>query len=70
MEVLAAANARRDAGESVLNLCAGEPSTGASDVVRRRAIELLESGTSGTPRPWASRRSARPLPGTTSGRTA
>jgi aspartate/methionine/tyrosine aminotransferase len=44
MEVLAAANARRDAGESVLNLCAGEPSTGASDVVRRRAIELLESG--------------------------
>ncbi|TGJ94669.1 aspartate aminotransferase, partial [Actinotalea fermentans ATCC 43279 = JCM 9966 = DSM 3133] len=44
MEVLAAANARRDAGESVLNLCAGEPATGASDVVRRRAIELLESG--------------------------
>ncbi|MHA7134443.1 aminotransferase class I/II-fold pyridoxal phosphate-dependent enzyme [Oerskovia turbata] len=44
MEVLAAANARRDAGESVLNLCAGEPSTGASDVVRRRAIELLQSG--------------------------
>ncbi len=44
MEVLAAANARRDAGESVLNLCAGEPATGASDVVRRRAIDLLESG--------------------------
>ncbi|MBD7951831.1 MULTISPECIES: aminotransferase class I/II-fold pyridoxal phosphate-dependent enzyme [Oerskovia] len=44
MEVLAAANARRDAGESVLNLCAGEPATGASDVVRRRAIELLEAG--------------------------
>ena len=44
MEVLAAANARRDAGESVLNLCAGEPATGASDVVRRRAVELLQSG--------------------------
>ena len=44
MEVLAAANARRAAGESVLNLCAGEPSTGASDVVRRRAIDLLTSG--------------------------
>lgn len=44
MEVLAEANRLRDAGASVLNLCAGEPSTGASDVVRRRAIELLESG--------------------------
>ncbi|MCB7135725.1 pyridoxal phosphate-dependent aminotransferase [Cellulosimicrobium marinum] len=44
MEVLAEANRLRDAGASVLNLCAGEPATGASDVVRRRAIELLESG--------------------------
>lgn len=44
MEVLAAANARRAAGESVLNLCAGEPSTGASEVVRRRAVDLLQSG--------------------------
>ncbi|GCE77603.1 pyridoxal phosphate-dependent aminotransferase [Cellulomonas biazotea] len=44
MEILAAANARRAAGEHVLNLCAGEPSTGASDVVRQRAIELLTSG--------------------------
>jgi aspartate/methionine/tyrosine aminotransferase len=44
MEVLAEANRLRDAGASVLNLCAGEPSTGASDVVRRRAIELLETG--------------------------
>ena len=44
MEILAAANARRAAGESVLNLCAGEPATGASDVVRRRAIALLEGG--------------------------
>ncbi|KAJ8144969.1 hypothetical protein OY671_001950 [Metschnikowia pulcherrima] len=44
MEVLAEANRSRDAGASVLNLCAGEPSTGASDVVRRRAIESLEHG--------------------------
>src|SRR6478609_11706380 len=44
MEILAAANARRAAGEDVLNLCAGEPSTGASDVVRNRAIELLTAG--------------------------
>lgn len=44
MEVLAAANARRAAGEDVLNLCAGEPSTGASDVVRERAAALLRSG--------------------------
>ena len=44
MEILAAANARRAAGADVLNLCAGEPSTGASDVVRQRAIELLTSG--------------------------
>ncbi|WP_265522404.1 pyridoxal phosphate-dependent aminotransferase [Oerskovia flava] len=44
MEVLAAANARRAAGESIINLCVGEPATGASEVVRRRAIDLLESG--------------------------
>lgn len=44
MEILAAANARKAAGEDVLNLCAGEPSTGASDVVRQRAIDLLTSG--------------------------
>lgn len=44
MEILAAANARKAAGEDVLNLCAGEPSTGASDVVRQRAIDLLASG--------------------------
>lgn len=44
MEVLAAANARRAAGEPVLNLCAGEPSTGASEAVRHRAIELLTAG--------------------------
>ncbi|ANC31974.1 pyridoxal phosphate-dependent aminotransferase [Isoptericola dokdonensis] len=41
MEVLAAANSRRAAGHDVLNLCAGEPSTGASDVVRERAADLL-----------------------------
>ncbi|MDM7855094.1 pyridoxal phosphate-dependent aminotransferase [Cellulomonas alba] len=44
MEILAAANARRAAGEHVINLCAGEPSTGASDVVRQRAVELLTAG--------------------------
>jgi len=44
MEILAAANARRAAGADVLNLCAGEPSTGASDVVRQRAVELLTAG--------------------------
>jgi len=44
MEVLAAANARRAAGEPVLNLCAGEPSTGASEVVRQRAVDLLQTG--------------------------
>ena len=44
MEIIAAANARRAAGEDVLNLCAGEPATGASDVVRQRAVELLTSG--------------------------
>ncbi|MBL0886688.1 pyridoxal phosphate-dependent aminotransferase [Myceligenerans indicum] len=44
MEVLAAANARRAAGADVLNLCAGEPSTGASDVVRERAAEVLRTG--------------------------
>ncbi|GAB2468221.1 aminotransferase class I/II-fold pyridoxal phosphate-dependent enzyme [Xylanimonas ulmi] len=44
MEILAAANQRRAQGRDVLNLCAGEPSTGASDVVRARAIELLRAG--------------------------
>jgi aspartate/methionine/tyrosine aminotransferase len=44
MGILAAANARRAAGQRIVNLCAGEPSTGASDVVRNRAIELLTSG--------------------------
>ncbi|ACZ29080.1 aminotransferase class I and II [Xylanimonas cellulosilytica DSM 15894] len=44
MEILAAANQRRAAGRDVLNLCAGEPSTGASEVVRARAIELLQTG--------------------------
>ncbi|MBO3101072.1 pyridoxal phosphate-dependent aminotransferase [Cellulomonas fengjieae] len=51
MEILAAANARRAAGEDVLNLCAGEPATGASDVVRRRAIDLLTSGDLGYTEP-------------------
>lgn len=44
MEILAAANERRDAGGDVLNLCAGEPASGAGEPVRERAIELLRSG--------------------------
>lgn len=44
MDVLAAANRRRALGHDVLNLCAGEPATGASDEVRERAIALLRSG--------------------------
>ncbi|HEY0217952.1 MAG TPA: aminotransferase class I/II-fold pyridoxal phosphate-dependent enzyme [Cellulomonas sp.] len=44
MEIIAAANALRAAGRPVLNLCAGEPSVGASDVVRERAVELLSGG--------------------------
>ena len=47
MEILAAANARRDAGESVISLCAGEPATGASAVIRERAATLLASGNLG-----------------------
>ena len=47
MEVLAAANVRRALGHDVLNLCAGEPSTGASDVVRERAAEVLRTGNLG-----------------------
>lgn len=44
MEILAAANERRARGEDVLVLCAGEPGTGAAEVVRRRAAELLAAG--------------------------
>lgn len=44
MEIIAAANARRAAGQRVLSLCAGEPSSGAPEVVRRRAQDLLTSG--------------------------
>jgi len=44
MEIIKAANARRVAGEAVLNLCVGEPSAGAPEVVRRRATELLAGG--------------------------
>ena len=47
MEILAAANARRDAGASIISLCAGEPATGASEVIRQRAVELLASGNLG-----------------------
>lgn len=41
MEILAAAKARKAAGADVITLCAGEPSSGAPDVVRRAAAALL-----------------------------
>lgn len=44
MELIAAANARRAAGQDVLNLAAGEPAAGASAVVRQRAIDVLTTG--------------------------
>jgi aspartate/methionine/tyrosine aminotransferase len=44
MEIIAAANARRAAGQDVLNLAAGEPTAGASPVVRQAAIDLLSRG--------------------------
>jgi len=44
MDIIAEANRRRAAGHAVLNLCAGEPATGASDVVRDRAAAILASG--------------------------
>ncbi|NLF04792.1 MAG: aminotransferase class I/II-fold pyridoxal phosphate-dependent enzyme [Actinomycetales bacterium] len=44
MDIIAEANRRRAAGRDVLNLCAGEPATGASDVVRDRAAQILASG--------------------------
>lgn len=44
MEIIAAANARRAAGQDVLNLAAGEPAAGASPEVRQRAIDLLGAG--------------------------
>jgi aspartate/methionine/tyrosine aminotransferase len=47
MEIIAAANARRAAGQQVLNLAAGEPAGGASQVVRQRAADLLGSGALG-----------------------
>ncbi|MGP7959353.1 pyridoxal phosphate-dependent aminotransferase [Sanguibacter sp. A247] len=42
MQIIAAANARRAAGQDIINLCAGEPATGASDAVRDRAREFLD----------------------------
>lgn len=44
MQVLAAANERRAAGESVLSLCAGQPGAPAPTAVRSRAAELLTHG--------------------------
>lgn len=47
MSVIAAANARRSAGLSTVSLCAGEPTAGAPEPVRRRAAELAVAGTLG-----------------------
>ncbi|HWB34839.1 MAG TPA: aminotransferase class I/II-fold pyridoxal phosphate-dependent enzyme [Rugosimonospora sp.] len=44
MEILAAAKARRAAGEDVVILCAGEPSSGAPAAVRQAATALLVQG--------------------------
>ncbi|GAB2672287.1 pyridoxal phosphate-dependent aminotransferase [Thalassiella azotivora] len=44
MGIIAAANARRAAGQDVLNLCVGEPSGGAPAAVRARARDLLSDG--------------------------
>jgi aspartate/methionine/tyrosine aminotransferase len=44
MEIIAAANARRAAGQDVLNLAAGEPSGGACEAVRQRAMRVLADG--------------------------
>jgi aspartate/methionine/tyrosine aminotransferase len=43
MELIAAANARRAAGQDVINLAAGEPTGGVSPIVRSRAAEVLGS---------------------------
>jgi aspartate/methionine/tyrosine aminotransferase len=45
MELIAAANARRAAGQDVINLAAGEPTAGISPAVRQRAAEVLASDT-------------------------
>jgi aspartate/methionine/tyrosine aminotransferase len=44
MEILAAAKALKAAGEDVIALCAGEPSSGAPTAVRDRAVALLTEG--------------------------
>ena len=43
MELIASANARRAAGQDVINLAAGEPTGGISPVVRQRAAAVLGS---------------------------
>jgi aspartate/methionine/tyrosine aminotransferase len=51
MEILAAATARRAAGQDVIILCAGEPSSGAPEVVRKAAATLLARGDLGYTEP-------------------
>jgi aspartate/methionine/tyrosine aminotransferase len=43
MQIIAAANARRAAGADVLNLCAGQPASGACPAVRAAAVDALGS---------------------------
>lgn len=47
MQIIAAANARRAAGHPVLNLCMGEPPTGAPATVRAAAARLVAAETLG-----------------------
>jgi aspartate/methionine/tyrosine aminotransferase len=47
VEVFAAANARRARGEDVLNLCLGEPATGASQPILDRAAAALKNDSLG-----------------------
>ncbi len=51
MEILAAAKARRAAGEDVIVLCAGEPSSGAPAAVRQAAAALVAGGDLGYTEP-------------------
>ncbi len=63
MEILAAAKARRAAGEDVVVLCAGEPSSGAPEAVRRAAATLLAGGDLGYTEPTGTPELRRALAG-------
>ncbi|GAA2518856.1 pyridoxal phosphate-dependent aminotransferase [Rarobacter incanus] len=44
MDIVAEAASRRASGQDIVSLCVGEPVSGASEVVRARAQQLLASG--------------------------